>query len=144
MTGRPADLRGGFLLFSLLPPRSGDDIRQPGAYLSTMTQIKASLIAIMLLATPAAAQEEDSSPLFPDMDTLRGYGDMAGDLLSQFVEDLRPMVERLSALIDDVSAYEAPEMLPNGDIIIRRKEDAPPPPDETDPAPYGDEEGISL
>jgi hypothetical protein len=29
--------------------------------------------------------------------------------------------------VKDWSVYEAPEMLPNGDIIIRRKPDAPPP-----------------
>ena len=37
----------------------------------------------------------------------------------------------------DWSAYEAPEMLPNGDIIIRRKPDHPltPPETPTEPAP---------
>ena len=45
-------------------------------------------------------------------------------------EHLLPMLAELSALIDDVSMYEMPEILPNGDIIIRRRppepEDAPP------------------
>ncbi len=33
------------------------------------------------------------------------------------------MVEQLKDMVDDMNAYQAPEMLPNGDIIIRRKPD---------------------
>jgi hypothetical protein len=31
----------------------------------------------------------------------------------------------MMALVDDMTNYELPEMLENGDIIIRRKPDAP-------------------
>jgi hypothetical protein len=43
-----------------------------------------------------------------------------------FEEEMLPFLERLSTLIDDLAAYELPERLPNGDIIIRRSPDAPP------------------
>jgi hypothetical protein len=40
----------------------------------------------------------------------------------------------MMALVDDMTNYELPEMLENGDIIIRRKPDAPvvePPADQS-------------
>lgn len=41
---------------------------------------------------------------------------------------LGPVMTDLSTLVDDISNYQTPERLENGDIIIRRKADAPPPP----------------
>lgn len=41
--------------------------------------------------------------------------------------DLAPAVDKLISLLDDIRNYDAPERLPNGDIIIRRRPDAPPP-----------------
>lgn len=41
---------------------------------------------------------------------------------------LGPVMTDLSALVDDISNYQTPERLENGDIIIRRKAGAPPPP----------------
>ncbi len=46
-----------------------------------------------------------------------------------FEEHMLPMLVELSDLIDDIQMYEMPEMLENGDIIIRRRppeEDAQP------------------
>ena len=43
-----------------------------------------------------------------------------------FEEELMPMLERMGELVDDLSHYELPERLPNGDIVIRRSPDAPP------------------
>jgi hypothetical protein len=40
-------------------------------------------------------------------------------------EDIGPAMSQMLALIDDIRNYDAPEVLPNGDIIIRRNEDAP-------------------
>lgn len=36
-------------------------------------------------------------------------------------DELGPKIQELIALIDDFRNYSAPEKLPNGDIIIRRK-----------------------
>lgn len=37
------------------------------------------------------------------------------------LEEMEPAVDGLEGLLDDLGAYHAPEVLPNGDIIIRRK-----------------------
>lgn len=42
-----------------------------------------------------------------------------------FEEDVLPFLNRMGELMDDVTSYELPERLPNGDIIIRRSPDAP-------------------
>jgi len=51
------------------------------------------------------------------------------DEMRPFVEDqMIPLLQDLNGMIDDMSAYHAPEILPNGDILIRRRvpqEDAP-------------------
>ena len=39
-----------------------------------------------------------------------------------------PALQDLLAKMDDIRNYEPPEMLPNGDIILRRKLAAPPKP----------------
>jgi hypothetical protein len=52
--------------------------------------------------------------------------------LENFSEEARPALEALWGMIDDIRNYDAPERLPNGDIIIRRKPDAPLPPDLRD------------
>jgi len=46
--------------------------------------------------------------------------DMRRDLGTALAE-WEPALRQLAALAGDIANYEAPEMLPNGDIIIRRK-----------------------
>lgn len=93
----------------------------------------------LLLAGPAPADEPTGEPILPGEEDLRALGEEAAEMLRRFAERLDPMAERLRALIDDMNAYEVPERLPNGDIIIRRKPDTP------QPAPGGEPEGgISL
>lgn len=46
------------------------------------------------------------------------------------LEEMEPAINDLSALLDSLDAYHAPEVLPNGDIIIRRK--TPLKPEEND------------
>ena len=41
--------------------------------------------------------------------------------LRAFSEEMTPILQSLAALVDDIDAYHAPERLPNGDIILRRK-----------------------
>lgn len=48
-----------------------------------------------------------------------------GPSMQQFLAEMGPALARIAEDVEDWSAYEAPEILPNGDIIIRRK--APPP-----------------
>ncbi|TQS72320.1 hypothetical protein ERN12_00435 [Rhodobacteraceae bacterium] len=51
--------------------------------------------------------------------------DEMGQRLSDAREELGPALRALMDEIDDLSYYEAPERLDNGDILIRRKNDAP-------------------
>jgi hypothetical protein len=99
---------------------------------------KVILTALALsLAAPAGAQEEDGSVT----DGLDLLGEGTRMILEGLMDDMRPMLDevrpfleeevvplldRMGELVDDLSYYELPERLPNGDIIIRRSEDAPP------------------
>ncbi len=87
----------------------------------------AAVIAASLSA-PAAQADTNSLP-----ETLRELERQAEDLLGPearaAVESLLPMIEtlmqRLPMLIDNLPQYELPEVMPNGDIIIRRKRKLP-------------------
>lgn len=82
-----------------------------------MNRAIAYVLAGLLLASPAAAE---------DQDPMQEFEDAAKGAASRIVEALR-------GLLMAVPQYDAPEILDNGDIIIRRKhrpeadEDRPPP-----------------
>ena len=42
------------------------------------------------------------------------------DEMEPHLKELGPKLQQLIALIDDIKNYDAPVMLPNGDILIRR------------------------
>ena len=82
------------------------------------------MFAVLLLTAPgpaAHAQSDGDSPL----------PDRLERALREMMEDVKPTLEqaleymRSFGAIDDPRHYELPELLPNGDIIIRRREDAP-------------------
>lgn len=79
------------------------------------------LIPLVLIASPVVAQE----PVEPE------GRDLMSEALRLFMrgllEEMEPALDDFSALLDNLDAYHAPEVLPNGDIIIRRK--APKEPD---------------
>jgi hypothetical protein len=100
-----------------------------------MKRVVTALGICAALASPAAAQ--DGSDTERGFDLLREGSRM---ILEGLLEDMRPMLdearpffeeemlpflESLGELIDDLSAYDLPERLPNGDIIIRRSPDHP-------------------
>ena len=41
--------------------------------------------------------------------------------MGEAVAEMEPKLRELMAMVDDVTNYHAPEMLENGDILIRRK-----------------------
>lgn len=102
--------------------------------------VSVALVAgALAIAAPAAAQEDGAT----DSDVSEGLG-LLGEgtrlILEGLMEEMRPMIEearpyfedevlpflnRMGELMDDVTSYELPERLPNGDIIIRRSPDAP-------------------
>lgn len=90
----------------------------------------AALVSCLAMA-PAAAQSTDE----PEP----GIGERLDEALRELVDRMKPALDDLRETlevferIDDLENYERPEILPNGDIIIRRRLDAPPwepPPDE--------------
>lgn len=96
-----------------------------------MKHIIPILAATVLAVAPLQADQNSppTSPL-PTEDELEQLGDLAESWMKRFADRMSPMVEQLKDMVDDLNAYEAPEMLPNGDIIIRRKPDAEPAEDE--------------
>lgn len=42
-------------------------------------------------------------------------------MLRGLMAELEPMLSDLEGALSDLSAYHAPEVLPNGDILLRRK-----------------------
>jgi hypothetical protein len=115
-----------------------------------MKQIVAISFAVCL-ASPLAAQEaekeqghslmERGAQMFlegimremePAMKDLERLAERMGPELRQFVDEMGPAFAELMEKIDDLSAYHPPEMLPNGDIILRRKAPSEMPEDPTD------------
>ncbi|MFU8864787.1 MAG: hypothetical protein ACNA7O_12810 [Rhodobacterales bacterium] len=69
----------------------------------------------------------------PALEDLRDMLLTMGPVMQQFLREMGPAMTELLGRIDDLTVYQMPELLPNGDIIIRRKPDAgplPPPADE--------------
>lgn len=110
-----------------------------------MKHISASLIALSfvfpLLAANAQEQSlmERGAQMFleglmqevePALDDLSALADDMGPAVRDFAGKMGPAFRDLMGQVEDWSVYEAPEILPNGDIIIRRKPepDSPPAP----------------
>lgn len=104
--------------------------------------LAAAVFAVSL--TPAVAEESEMgeglslmeegarllfrglvSEMEPALEGLEGLADEMRPALEMLMTEMGPALMELAALIDEVGNYEAPEVLPNGDIIIRRKPDAP-------------------
>ncbi|MEM6944951.1 MAG: hypothetical protein AAF416_14185 [Pseudomonadota bacterium] len=109
-----------------------------------------ALAALLVVPLPAVAQEQHGGYL--DLDAMKRQLDRAWDRLA---EDLEPALKRVDEVIavlrevDDPRHYEAPMLLPNGDIVIRRRADAPPwqpPEDERQALPdsVDPDEGVRL
>ena len=104
--------------------------------------MKRFALILLLAAAPAAAQDENPPSLMerglnmfleglademePALDEFRSLADEFGPALRDFAQQMGPALGELMERSDDWSLYELPEVLPNGDIIIRRKQDAPP------------------
>lgn len=95
------------------------------------------LIACLALPVASPTVAQDTSEDQEGWDLLREGGRL---LLEEFFDEVEPMLEELGPLLEDLqdlavdlNAYEAPVILPNGDILIRRKPDQPFTPEETPP-----------
>ncbi len=114
-----------------------------------MRQILITTTAALMLAAPALHAEDDApsgdglslieegARMFfdglmqearPAMEGMKDMAERLGPQLREFAQEMGPALADILKDVDDLSIYEAPEKLPNGDIIIRRKpvEDADP------------------
>ncbi len=105
--------------------------------------MKRFVLALLLLALPAQAQDD---PMVPEahggteegvdllqrgmrsiLDGFIAEMEPALDEMSRALTEMQPMAEELMKLIDDIGNFEAPVVLQNGDILIRRKPEPPEP-----------------
>jgi hypothetical protein len=101
-----------------------------------MKQIAVPIFALSLIASPALAQEdapslmERGARLF--FEGLMQEMEPALDEVEGLAKDLVPLMQELSGemgqafadlldQVEDWAAYHPPEILPNGDIILRKK-----------------------
>lgn len=116
-----------------------------------------------LASFPALAEEadEDSKSLMsrgfemfmdglrqemaPAMDDLKDMAEQVGPSMRSFLQEMGPALAGMMDQVKDWTRYYPPEMLPNGDIILRRRPDpeAPPVPEpgpetpDSTPTPEG-------
>ncbi len=106
-----------------------------------MKQIATSTALAVLLATTPAFAEDDTPPDNPELTEgaellnrgfqllLEGLANELEPMADEWAEGWADLVERFG----DMQVYHPPEVLPNGDIIIRRRIPLDPPaPGETD------------
>lgn len=114
----------------------------------------AAIVALLLSAAPLAAEEEapnslieDGARMFlrglmqemePALKSLEDLADQMEPALRDFAQTMGPALRQLMDEVEDWSVYEPPVMLPNGDIILRRKVPLKPEP-ETVPDDGGTE-----
>ncbi len=80
-----------------------------------------TLAAGLIAASPVLAQDET-----PPSDEFRQGAEKLGEALELFMDgfsnEMEPLAKAWRDLIEDIPKYQTPEELPNGDIIIRRKD----------------------
>ncbi len=109
-------------------------------YIGRMKQLVPLIAVLSFSAVPVLANEaedegfslmEEGAKLFmkgimqemePAMDDLRSFADTMEPAMREFVREMGPALAEVLKKIDDLTLYHPPEMLPNGDIIMRRKQ----------------------
>lgn len=134
-------------------------------YIRAMTRLAAATLVLSLAAAPLAAQEDGAEEgggfglmergieLFfrgmmdemqPAFREFRQLAEEAGPALNDFLTQMGPALRDLLAEVEDWSVYEAPEILPNGDIIIRRKPEAPDAPEPEELPEAGEDGAVDI
>ncbi|MGJ8603851.1 MAG: hypothetical protein ACSHXH_06950 [Marivita sp.] len=104
------------------------------------TLAPATVLALVLTTSGAWAQEdrgtrlmEEGAKLFfrglmdemePALRELEGLAQDLEPALRSFADEMGPALRDLMEQVDDWSAFEPPVVLPNGDILLRRKPDS--------------------
>ena len=82
-----------------------------------MKQLALAAFVSLSFAAPTSAQTaQDFAKEF------ERFSKEAQEFFGELAENLAPMIEGFQEKIGDLNQYHPPEILPNGDIIIRRKE----------------------
>lgn len=115
-----------------------------------------TLTLAMTVALPAAAQDDEPAVeegfslmeegakmllrgLMREMEPAIADLKDLGDDMSHFSTEMGPALADLMTHIDDIRNYDTPEIMPNGDIIMRRTPDAPAyTPDVDEASPEGE------
>lgn len=109
--------------------------------------MKAHIAALLIaFSAPAPALAQEAAPEDDGFDLmeegakllLRGLMsemEPAFNEMGKALQEMEPAMKELLSLIDDMRNYDAPHMLPNGDIIIPRRKTAPALPE---PGPNGE------
>lgn len=116
-----------------------------------MKQVSGIALALAMTTSGAMAEEdrgtslmEEGAKLFfrglmeemePALRELEGLAQDIEPALRSFAEEMGPALRDLMEQVEDWSAYEPPVVLPNGDILLKRKQEAPrldslPPPED--------------
>ena len=91
-------------------------------------RLLAAVVLTLPLLAPVPAFAEEPRQILPELE----LPDRMDDALRRMMEDLKPALDETLKLMESFEAigdprhYHLPEILPNGDIILRRKDDAPP------------------
>ena len=105
-----------------------------------MRQITITVALALALALPAQAEESSTEQGFslmeegarllfkgliqemePAMREMEGLTEQLEPALRGFVQNMGPALGDILEQVEDFSKYHPPEVLPNGDIILRRK-----------------------
>lgn len=91
-----------------------------------MKRIAVLVVTLGLAASPSLAEEPA-----PDAESDFGQGFSLLEegtklLLRGLMSEMEPALRELQGALQELDAYHPPELLPNGDIIIRRKVPLPP------------------
>ena len=103
-----------------------------------MKRIVAFALVSALASAPVGAQDADDGvslmeegaklllrglmqEMEPALEDLRNFSEELEPALKKMMDEMGPALIELMAKIDDITAYHPPEILPNGDIIMRRK-----------------------
>jgi len=98
-------------------------LRGPAALaLAAALAAAAPVAAQQAPAPPPAAEEDGWLPEIPGLDEMT---DAARDAIERLREELGPALRQMRDAVAMLDDYGAPEMLPNGDILIPRREPAP-------------------
>jgi hypothetical protein len=107
-------------------------------YIGPMKRVITYVLLTSLAVFPAVAQSQsDSAPGSELEEGLELLSEGAQMMLRSLLKGADELVLKFEGKIIDLSLYQLPEILENGDIIIRRRQDLVPIPDQPE-APGGE------